>query len=89
MLQSFNDLLSKVESADNGLLIEKHGKIIADRLAKAQKMTSKRKNEIEEQRLGGARDEAYAQVSFFTFLLNQLSGLQKKDSAYNGVFFPV
>lgn len=55
--------MRKVESADNGLLIETHGTVIADRLAKAQKLMAKRKNNDEVQKLTKDRDEAKAQVS--------------------------
>eukprot|EP00795_Rhopilema_esculentum_P013204 gene13204-4020_t len=59
---SFNELLRKVESADNGRLIERHGSVIADRLAKVQRMPNKRKNVDDEQRLIKERDEARSQV---------------------------
>ncbi|XP_065052275.1 mirror-image polydactyly gene 1 protein-like [Rhopilema esculentum] len=62
ILVSFNELLRKVESADNGRLIERHGSVIADRLAKVQRMPNKRKNVDDEQRLIKERDEARSQV---------------------------
>ena len=64
VIQSFKDLLRKVESADNGVVIEKHGTIIADRLAKAQRVTNKKRNANEDQTLTKERDEARAKVCF-------------------------
>ena len=51
-----------METADNGKLIERHGIVIADRLAKAQKSTNKRKFIDDEQKLAKERDEAREKV---------------------------
>jgi len=59
---SFNDLLRKVESAENGLVIERHGAVIADRLAKAQRLTNRKRNSNEEQTIIKERDEARSKV---------------------------
>ena len=62
ILQSFKDLLRKVESADDGIVIEKHGAVIAARLAKAQRVTNKKRSGNEEQTIMKERDEARAKV---------------------------
>ena len=51
-----------METADNGKLIERHGIVIADRLAKAQRSTNKRKFIDDEQKLAKERDEAREKV---------------------------
>lgn len=56
-----NDLLRKVEAAGNGRVIERHGTVLADRLAKAQR-SHKRKVVEDDSRLAKERDDARSQV---------------------------
>ncbi len=62
-----NDLLRKVQASENGRIIERHGSVIADRLAKVQK-SNKRKLIDEDLKLAKERDEAKAQVREFIFV---------------------